>query len=109
MADPKDLQEAAEAIHQVRGLAAVQRHKELDEPLRQAEEWARNEYRKVREENGDRRHQAPGGHHESAGAAESARIRGAFLHHDTADFDRQAHDVFRITGDRSHPASVEVS
>jgi hypothetical protein len=57
MADPKDLQEAAEAIHQVRGLAAVQRHKELDEPLGQAEEWARKEYRKVREENGDRRGQ----------------------------------------------------
>jgi hypothetical protein len=54
MADPKDLQEASEAIHKVRGLAAVQRHKELDEPLRQAEEWARKEYRKVREENGDR-------------------------------------------------------
>jgi hypothetical protein len=52
MADPKDLQEAADAIHEVRGLAAVQRHKELDEPLRQAEEWARKEYRKVREENG---------------------------------------------------------
>jgi hypothetical protein len=33
MADPKDLQEASEAIHQVRGLAAVQRHKELDEPV----------------------------------------------------------------------------
>jgi hypothetical protein len=54
MADPKDLQEVSEAIHQVRGLAAVQRHKELDEPLRQAEEWAQKEYRKVREENGDR-------------------------------------------------------
>ena len=39
MADPKDLQEAADAIHEVRGLAAVQRHKELDDPLRQAEEW----------------------------------------------------------------------
>ena len=57
MADPKDLQDAAEAIHQVRGLSAVQRHKELDEPLRQAEEWARKEYRKVREENGDQRGQ----------------------------------------------------
>ena len=53
MADPKDLQEAADAIHEVRGLAAVQRHKELDDPLRQAEDWARNEYRKVRERNGD--------------------------------------------------------
>jgi hypothetical protein len=52
MADPKDLQEAADAIHEVRELAAVQRHKELEEPLRQAEEWARKEYRKVREENG---------------------------------------------------------
>jgi hypothetical protein len=53
MADPKDLQEAADAIREVRGLAAVQRHKELDDPLRQAEEWARKEYRKVRERNGD--------------------------------------------------------
>jgi hypothetical protein len=33
MADPKDLQEAADAIHEVRGLPAVQRHKELDDPL----------------------------------------------------------------------------
>ena len=54
MADPKDLQEAAEAIRGIRGLPAVQRHRELDEPLAQAEEWARKEYRKVRERNGDR-------------------------------------------------------
>jgi hypothetical protein len=53
MADAKELQEAADAINQVRGLAAVQRHKELDAPLRQAEEWARKEYRKVRECNGE--------------------------------------------------------
>jgi hypothetical protein len=53
MADPNDLQEAADAIHGIRGLPAVQRHKELEEPLRQAEEWARKEYRKVRERNGD--------------------------------------------------------
>jgi hypothetical protein len=53
MADPKDLQEAADAIHEVRGFAAVQRHKELDVPLRQAEEWARKEYDKVRERIGD--------------------------------------------------------
>jgi hypothetical protein len=52
MADPKDLQEAAD--DGIRGLPAVQRHKELEEPLRQAEEWARKEYRKVRERNGDR-------------------------------------------------------
>ena len=39
MADPKDLQEAAKAIHDVRALPAVQRHKELDVPLRQAEDW----------------------------------------------------------------------
>jgi hypothetical protein len=52
MADPKDLQEAADAIRAIRVLAAVQRHKELEEPLRQAEEWTRKEYRKVREENG---------------------------------------------------------
>jgi hypothetical protein len=53
MADPKDLQDVAKAIHKIRGLAAVQRHKELDDPLRQAEEWARKEYRKVRERNDD--------------------------------------------------------
>ena len=53
MADPKDLEKAADAIHEVRGLAAVQRHKELDVPLRQAEEWARKEYDKVRERIGD--------------------------------------------------------
>ena len=53
MADPQDLQEAADAIREVRGLAAVPRHKELDDPLRQAEEWARKEYRKVRERNDD--------------------------------------------------------
>ena len=49
MADPKDLQEAADAIHGVRALPAVQRHKELDDPLRQAEEWARKEHGKVSE------------------------------------------------------------
>jgi hypothetical protein len=54
MADIKELQEAADAIRSIRGLPAVQRHNELDEPLRQAEEWARREYRKVRERNGDR-------------------------------------------------------
>jgi hypothetical protein len=54
MADPKDLQEAADAIHEVRALPAVQRHKELDIPLRHAEEWARKEYDKVRERSGGR-------------------------------------------------------
>ena len=53
MADPKDLQDAADAIQSIRGLPGVRRHKELEEPLRQAEEWARNQYRKVRERNGD--------------------------------------------------------
>jgi hypothetical protein len=53
MADPNELQEAADAIHGLRGLAAVQRHKELDAPLREAEEWARKEYRKVREWNAE--------------------------------------------------------
>ena len=52
MADPKELQEAADAIRNVRQLPAVQRHKELEDLLRQAEEWARREYRKVSEENG---------------------------------------------------------
>ena len=54
MANPKDLLEAADAIRAARRLAAIQRHKELDQPLQQAEEWARKEYRKVREENGER-------------------------------------------------------
>ena len=40
-------------IHEIRGLAAVQGHKELDDPLRLAEDWARKEYRKVSERNGD--------------------------------------------------------
>jgi len=53
MADPRDLMEAADAIHDIRDLAAVQRHKELSDSLRQAEEWARKEYRKVCELNDD--------------------------------------------------------
>lgn len=44
---------AADAIHAIRELAAVQRHRELSDPLRQAEEWARREYRKVCELNDD--------------------------------------------------------
>jgi hypothetical protein len=52
MADPRDLKEAADAIRDVRRLPAIQRHKELDEPLGQAEEWARKEYRKVSEQDG---------------------------------------------------------
>jgi hypothetical protein len=57
MANPQDLQEAADAIRAIRALPAVQRHQELDEPLRRAEEWAQKQYRKVREENG---HQGAG-------------------------------------------------
>jgi hypothetical protein len=53
MADPKELQEAADAILQVRRLPAVQRHQELAEPLQLAEEWARNLYRKVTEQPAD--------------------------------------------------------
>ena len=49
MANPKELQEAADAIRDVRRLPAVQRHNELEDRLRQAEEWARREYRKVSE------------------------------------------------------------
>jgi hypothetical protein len=49
MADPEDLQEAADAIHRIRELPAVLRHKEIGEPLRSAEEWARQKYQKVRE------------------------------------------------------------
>lgn len=54
MANPKELQEAADAIRDVRRLPAVQRHKELEDLLQRAEEWARREYRKVCEENGAR-------------------------------------------------------
>ena len=54
MPDPKELLEAADTIRGIRALPAVVRHRELDEPLRQAEEWARREYRKVRERNDDR-------------------------------------------------------
>jgi hypothetical protein len=53
MANPKELEEAAEAIRDVRQLPAVQRHKQLEGLLQQAEEWARREYRKVSEKNGD--------------------------------------------------------
>jgi hypothetical protein len=52
MANPKELQEAADAIRDARRLPAVQRHKELEDLLRQAEEWARREYRKVSEKDG---------------------------------------------------------
>ena len=49
MANPKELQEAAEAIQNVRQLLAVQRHQQLEDLLQQAEEWARREYCKVSE------------------------------------------------------------
>ena len=49
MADPKDLLEVADALHHIRDLAAVLRHKELAEPLRCAEEWARQKYQRVNE------------------------------------------------------------
>ena len=49
MANPKELQEAAKAIRDVRRLPAVQRHKHLEDLLQQAEEWARKEYCKVSE------------------------------------------------------------
>src|SRR5262249_59227900 len=55
MADAKELQEAAEAIRAIRCVArdaATQRIRMS--PLRQAEEWARREYCKVRERNGHR-------------------------------------------------------
>ena len=53
MANPKELQEAAEAIRDVRRLPAVQRHQQLEDLLQQAEEWARNEYCKVSEKKDD--------------------------------------------------------
>jgi hypothetical protein len=49
MANPKELQEAAEAIRDVRRLPAVQRHQQLEDLLQQAEVWARKEYCKVSE------------------------------------------------------------
>ena len=49
MANPKELQEAAEAIRDVRRLPAVQRHQQLEDLLQQAQEWARKEYCKVSE------------------------------------------------------------
>ena len=49
MANPKELQEAAEAIRNVRRLPAVQRHQQIEDLLQQAEEWARREYCKVSE------------------------------------------------------------
>jgi len=59
MANPKELQEAADAIREVRRLPAVQRHRELEDLLRRAEEWARREYLKVSEGNGDRNRGRP--------------------------------------------------
>jgi len=53
MANPKELQEAAEAIRDVRRLPAVQRHAQLEDLLRKAEEWARKEYCKVSEKKND--------------------------------------------------------
>jgi len=53
MANPEELQEVAEAIHDVRRLPAVQRHQQLDDLLQKAEEWGRREYSKVSEKNND--------------------------------------------------------
>jgi hypothetical protein len=53
MANPKELQEAAEAIRNVRRLPAVQRHRQLEDLLQRAEEWARKEYCKVSEKKDD--------------------------------------------------------
>jgi hypothetical protein len=55
MADPKELEEAANAILRVRRMPAVRRHQQLDGPLRQAEDWAREHYRKVTEQSKDGR------------------------------------------------------
>ncbi len=59
MANPKELQEAADAIREVRRLPAVQRHRELEDLLQRAEEWARREYLKVSEGNDDRSWSSP--------------------------------------------------
>jgi hypothetical protein len=61
MANPKELQEAADAIRDVRRLPGVSRHPELADLLRRAEEWARREYRKVSEQNGGRNQGRPSG------------------------------------------------
>jgi len=50
MADSRELEEAADAILKILRLPAVQRHQELAVPLRQAEEWARKQFRKVTEQ-----------------------------------------------------------
>ena len=50
MADSRELEKAADAILKILQLPAVQRHHELAEPLRLAEEWARKQYRKVTEQ-----------------------------------------------------------
>jgi len=55
MPNPIELQEAAEAIRNIRRLPAVQQHKQLDDPLQQSEEWAQREYWKVSEKNNDQR------------------------------------------------------
>ena len=61
MANPKELQEAAEAIRDVRRLPAVQRHQQLEDLLRQAEEWAQKEYWKVSEKKNDQNDPVPMG------------------------------------------------
>src|SRR5215467_13052361 len=61
MANPKELREAAEAIRDVRRMPAVQRHQQLEDLLRQAEEWARKEYCKVSEKKNDQNDPVPMG------------------------------------------------
>jgi len=75
MANPKELQEAAEAIRDVRRLPAVQRHQQLEDLLRQAEEWARTEYYKVSEKKNDQNDAGDDGPNSTQASVPLRRLR----------------------------------
>jgi len=86
------LQEAADAIRDVRRLPAVQRHKELERLVQRAEEWARREYLRVSEKNGD----------ENATAPERLEIgyrRSSLIHSRRARFRQSEHKKFNDHAD----------
>jgi hypothetical protein len=75
MANPKELQEAAEAIQNVRRLPAVQRHQQSEDLLRQAEEWARKEYCKVSEKKPDRNDAGANGRNSTQASLRLPKLR----------------------------------
>jgi hypothetical protein len=75
MANPKELQEAAEAIRDVRRLPAVQRHQQLEDLLQQAEVWARKEYCKVSEMKDDQNDAGANGPNVTPASIRLRRVR----------------------------------